>query len=187
MIAVAAVFVISMGVVARMAGRGTWGKVPEVIHSIAYGAAGTWGAWALGAGNLVCALMLVIGAAVSYAGMQSATWMFLRWESHDDPNVNRSSTLKPLYDKIAALFGYKLGDEGYAWIAAGIKGFLIGLPVGGVITGPLWALGYEIGSHAKGRVERFGIDDPHAVSEFMAGALGAVSILIYITLIRSAT
>ena len=72
--------------------------------------------------------------------------MFLRWTSHDDPNTERDSTLKPVIDWVAARFGYKLGDEGYAWVAAGIKGLLITLPVGGMGV-VLWPLAYELGSH----------------------------------------
>ena len=114
---------------------------------------------------------------IIYAGIQSATWMFLRWESHDDPNTKRSSTTKPLVDLIANKFGWKLGDEGYAWTAAAVKGTIITLPMGG-LGGLLFALGYEIGSHAKGRVDKW--FNPHIVPEglsFVGVGLYAIAFL----------
>lgn len=108
--------------------------------------------------------------AISYAGIQSATWMFLRWESHDDPNTTRSSTTKPAVDWLAEkIGGWRIGDEGYAWVAATVKGTIICLPMGGpfaVIGGLLFALGYEIGSHAYGRTDKW--FNPHIVSEGMS-------------------
>lgn len=173
-----------MGVLARLSGNGfgaKWGVswLPEGLFAIPIGVAlgislpESWGLYAA----------LVGGLAVgwSYIFMQSATWMFLQWTEHE-PNRLRKSTLKPVVDWIAARFGYELGDEGYSWIAAGVKGFLIGLPVGGIPLAILWPLGYEIGSHAEGRVEKFGID-PHAVSEFLAGCGAGIAVLLFISLV----
>lgn len=181
-------FIIGMGVLARMAGNGfgkQWGMswLPELLFAVPFGLAAGWACDALGGEFMYSLLITAIGTGISYAGMQSATWMFLRWESHDDPNTERTSTLKPIIDKIAGVWGYKLGDEGYAWIAAGVKGFIIGFPVGAIINAILWPVAYEIGSHAKGRVERFGID-PHAISELMSGAVGGLSIYIFIIIIE---
>lgn len=166
------IFIIAMGVLGRLSGNGfgqKWGVswLPEALHSLPYGVALGMIADALGAGFLASMALASIGAVISYAGMQSATWMFLRWESHDDPNTERSSTLKPIVDWLASRWGYKIGDEGYAWVAAGVKGFIITLPIGGVgaIT---WPLGYEVGSHLKGRVE-----DYTAYSEFFASTFTA--------------
>lgn len=177
------------GILGRMAGNGFGAKwniawLPEIVHSIPYGVALGWMVGHLfGAGALWIMFWFVIGATISYAGMQSATWAFLKWTHDNAPNTKRGFTLKPLVDWLAKLLGYKLGDEGYSWIAAGIKGFIIGLPVGGVFTAILWALGYEIGSHARGRVERFGID-PHLISEVASAFLGAVSIFVFVTIIN---
>jgi len=179
-----ALFLILMGILGRLSGNGfgqKWGVswLPEALLCIPYGAAlGYALAHHIGPWVYIAA---PIGWAVSYAGMQSATWHFLRWETHTDPNLTRNASIKPLVDWIAARFGYSLGQEGYAWIAAMVKGFIIGMPVGGFITAIGWALGYEIGSHAKGRVERYGID-PHLVSEFMSSALGAIGILVFLWL-----
>ena len=169
-----------MAVTSRMAGGGfgahklpkqvTW--LPEVLFSMPFGA--IW-FYILGP-TLVGAGAFVIATAVSYIFMQSATWPALRWESHE-PNLNRTATLLPISDWIADKFDVELGDEAYSWIYMGVKGFLITLPVGGVVGAILWPLGYELGSHAKGRVEKYGLD-PHAFSELFAGAGAAISILI---------
>jgi hypothetical protein len=181
------IFFIIMGVLGRMAGNGFGSKwnlayLPEMIYSLPYGFALGWALYQFDLGFAQCISGFFVGSLISYGGMQAATWSFLRWESHSDPNLNRTSDLKFIVDWLASLFNYKLGDEGYSWISAGVKGFIIGLPVGGVFTAVLWALGYEIGSHARGRVERFGID-PHAISEIASAFLGAVSILAFVTVI----
>jgi hypothetical protein len=182
-------FIIWQGVLGRLSGNGfgsKWGVswLPELLHSLPYGIAAGWAIAELGGVFIPALFATSFGTAISYAGMQAATWMFLRWKSHKDPNTERKSTLKPIIDWIAGKFGYQLGDEGYAWVAAGVKGFIIGLPVGGFLTAAGWMIGYEIGSHAKGRVEKLGIKDHHAVSEFMASALGGLSIVIFVKIIQ---
>lgn len=179
-------FIIIMGTLARLSGNGFGAKwnmawLPEVLFSAPFGMATAWATHHVFDSLYLTAISGIISFCISYAGMQSGTWMFLRWYSHDDPNTKRKSTLKPLIDFIASIFGYKLGDEGYAWTAAAIKGFIISLPVGGTAAF-FWPLGYEIGSHAKGTVEKYGID-PHAISEFMSGVAGAISILLFIFIV----
>jgi hypothetical protein len=177
-------FVVVMGVLGRMSGNGfgaSFGMkfLPEWLYAIPFGLAAAYAVngfdyygWSI--------LVFIISTLISVAGMESATWYFLRWEKHQDPNTTRGGTVKPVVDFFAKLCGYKIGDEGYAWIGAAVKGFIIGLPVGGVITAILWPIGYEIGSHAKGRVEKYGIKDSHAVSEFMSAAGGGLSIIIFL-------
>ncbi len=175
--------ILYQGLMSRLAGSGFGAKwnapyLPEILFSAPFGLAlahvvapflGFWPSFIIGA----------LAIAWSYAFMQSGTWMFLRWESHDNPNTKRGATLKPIIDFIAGKLGYNLGDEGYSWVAASVKGFLIGLPVGGLPLAVLWPLGYEIGSHAEGRVEKYGIE-PHAVSEVAAGLGGAISIVLFL-------
>lgn len=176
------IFILCMGALSRMAGNGygqQWNMpwLPEALFTAPFGVA-----FAVAVFPSIGWLATPTGLMAwgwSYVFMQSATWMFLQWETHPDPNPSRTSTLKPVIDLIATRFGYKLGDEGYAWIAAGLKGFLIGLPVGGIPLALLWPFGYEIGSHAKGRIEKYGID-PHTVSEFAAGCGAGLSILLFV-------
>lgn len=175
-----------MGILARLAGSGfgsKWGVswAPEALFTLPFGVALGWALQALGLEYWICIISALLGWLVSYGGMQAATWSFLKWETADNRYPGRSFTLKPVVDFIAARFGFSLGNEGYSWIAAGLKGFIIGLPVGGIFTAILWPLGYELGSHAKGRVEKYGLD-PHIFSEFFSGALGGVSIFIFIFL-----
>jgi hypothetical protein len=178
-----------MGFMGRLSGSGFGAKwnvswLPEALFSIPFGVALGYGIFTLFDDSLRAAYIVGLLAAVwSYAFMQSATWMFLRWEKHDDPNTERTSTLKPVIDWIAGHFGYKLGDEGYAWIAASVKGFLIGLPVGGIPLAILWPLGYEIGSHAKGRVEKYGLD-PHIFSEVLSSMGAGIAIILFVIIVR---
>lgn len=113
---------------------------------------------------------------VAYAGIQAATWMFLKWDqgAHDGFAQGRGATVKPLVDIIADKLGFIEGTEGYSWTAATVKGSIICFPAGLIfapIGGFFFAAGYEIGSwfKRKGRAKylpRF--LTPHAISEGMS-------------------
>lgn len=98
---------------------------------------------------------------------------------------------------LGRLSGNGFGSKwGVSWLPELIHSLPYGLALGWAVhtltgkfwashglTAVLWPLGYEIGSHARGRVERFGLD-PHAVSEFMSAALGGVSIFAFVQIIQ---
>ena len=178
--------IIYMAITSRLSGSGfgqKWGVswLPEVFFAAGIGAAHAYAWYAFGYAWYAWIPAFILATVWSYVFMQSATWMFLRWTEHE-PNKTRKATLKPIVDFIAKRFGYELGDEGYSWIAAGLKGFLIGLPVGGIPLMILWPLGYEIGSHAKGRTEKW--IDPHTVSELMAGVGAGISIVLFLMVMK---
>lgn len=124
-------------------------------------------------------LVYIASAVVAYAGIQSATWTFLQWEQHE-PNRDRSSTTKPLVDKVAGLFEWTIGQEGYSWVSASVKGSIICFPAAllfAPIGGVMFASGYEIGSWFK----RKGRDKylpkwlkAHAISEGMSFVMVAL-------------
>lgn len=177
-----AIIILYMAIMSRLSGNGfgkQWGLsfLPEILFSIPLGAALGY-VLTLHYSPWISIPAALLASVWSYAWMQSGTWPMLRWVSYDDPNTDRNSTLKPLADWISKLCGWKLGDEGYSWVYAALKGFLIGLPVGGLPLAILWPLGYEIGSHARGRVDKW--IDPHAVSEVMAGAGSGVAIVLFL-------
>lgn len=179
--------VVYQGIMSRLSGSGFGQKwnvswLPEALFSIPFGLAHAYGWYVFNAEWITIGIAAVLASVFSFAFMQSGTWMFLRWEKHDDPNTTRGGTLKPIIDFIAGRFGYKIGDEGYSWIAAGVKGFFIGLPVGGIMLAILWPLGYEIGSHAKGRTEKYGID-PHTVAEIAAGVGAGIAIVSFLLIL----
>lgn len=180
-------FIIYMGTMARLAGSGFGSKwnipwLPEFLFSLPFGIALGWAIEPFVNIYLTVGIS-IIAAAISYAGMQSATWLFLgdSWEGHINPDTKRKSTLKPIVDWIADKVGYDFGDEGYSWIAAGLKGFIIGFPVGAIPLAILWPLGYEIGSHAKGRVDKY--FDPHIVSEVASGMGGGIAICLFVNFV----
>lgn len=127
-------------------------SVPEIILALSIATAAVLGwnnvfdlTWVLKAA------VFAASAAVSYAGIQSATWAYLKWEGYGKPDNPRKSTLRPLNDAIGKVLGYKLGDEGYSWIWAATKGFLITLPLAGIGM-VLLPLGKELASHVWKRV-----------------------------------
>ncbi len=126
--------------------------VPEIVIAVSIGiiAATGWQHF-FGLGFLATIGVFIISGLIAYAGKQSATWAYLSWEGHKTPDTDRTSTLKPVNDWLAARLGYRLGDEGYSWVWAFTKGLITTLPLGGTsaIFQPLWR---EIASHAKNRL-----------------------------------
>lgn len=136
-------------------------QVPEAIIALTFAGIGVWGADSLfGVTGLYSILLFIVFTVIAYAGKQSATWAYLRWEGHTkDKNGDgaitdadgRNSTMRNINTWLAARLGYKLGDEGYSWVWAFTKGFITTAPVFciGALTQPI---GREIASHAKGRL-----------------------------------
>jgi len=178
-------FILWQGLLARLSGNGfgaRWGLswLPELLFSLPFGFALGWALNQFGLGFAPCLVFFALGWGISYAGMQSATWMFLQWGGHDEPQTQRSATLKPLVDWLAGKLGYSLGDEGYSWIAAALKGFIIGLPVGGVLNAALWPMAYDTGDFIGSKL---GIDRT-AVSEVLSGVGGGIAILLFSQIIN---
>ena len=148
-----------------VAGLAAWGwqKITGIVMHIVINPYG----WVLDVTWILMFLGFIISAAIAYAGKQSATWAYLTWTSHTPRSPNRQSTLRPFNDFIGKLFGYRLGDEGYSWIWAATKGFIMTLPLGG--TGLLFhPLGHEAGSHAEDRLP----GDPNMWKELAGGGIG---------------
>lgn len=164
--------VVYMAVTARMSGGGigaqyldrfkiTW--LPEVFFALPFGFAlsqvvGPWG-W--------------LAAVWSYLWMQTGHGTVLQWGRDPVQAFGRIQTLTPVVDWLAKRLGLQLGKIGYCRLFMAVKGFLIGLPVGGLPLAILWPLAYEIGVRAK----------KHEVSELLSGAFAGVSIIIFTALI----
>lgn len=169
----------------------SWGhRVPEIVIALSIGTVAVWG-WdkMLGISALWVLLSWVGFFFIALAGKESATWAYLRWTGHtEDKNGDgviteedgRDSTLFGLNNWIAKLFGYRLGDEGYSWVWAMTKGFIMTLPV--IPTGAIFhPLGHEIGSHAKGRLS----GDSNMWKELTGGGIGIgvpVFLFVFLTL-----
>lgn len=138
-----------------------YSEVPEAIIAVTIAIVGVWGLDKLFNVPALYSLgLFCLFTVISYAGKQSATWAYLRWEGHtEDKNGDgiitdadgRDSTMRNINSWVAARLGYKLGDEGYSWVWAFTKGFITTAPVFclGAIFQPI---GREIASHAKGRL-----------------------------------
>jgi len=152
-----------------------WGRIslrqlPEILTAIIISCASVYCYGILGLdiyGSSWGLTAFILSWLVSYAGIQSATWSFLKWETGPNRYPDRDFTQKPIVDWLASkIGGWEIGEEGYSWISAFVKGTVITLPLGG-FGGILFALGYEIGSHAKGRLK-----NPHMYSEGLSFLLG---------------
>jgi len=132
----------------------TW--LPEVLFSLPFG-------W-------------VLSTIVGPWGWLAAVWSYVCMQTSTEPGFNinykENKTLIPYVNAIAKVLGIKPHTLNYMRLWNAVKGFLIGLPVGGVVLAALWPLGYEIGR----RVKR------HEVSELLSGAGAGISICIIVAL-----
>lgn len=170
-----------MAVTSRQSGGGlgaerlprwlTW--LPEILFAAGFGlAAFQYGGW----------IAAPVATAWSYIWMQTGHGAVLHWGTYPLYSLARKQTLSPIVDSLAARFGIEVGSTAYCRLFMAVKGFLIGLPVGGVPLAVLWPLGYEIGNQYKARVR------PHAglqrkgaaLAELMAGAGAGLAICLVI-------
>lgn len=116
----------------------------------------------------------VLSTVWSYLWMQTGHGAILHWGMEKIRDPNRTQHLTPTVDKIAKVFKIEKNSTNYCRLFMGVKGFLIGLPVGGIVLFFLWPLAYEIGARLRGKVPF----DPHALAEFLAGAFAGIAIII---------
>lgn len=105
----------------------------------------------------------------SYLWMQAATANGLHW-GRGEYRPERDAAFSPVVNWISDRIGIDRSSVNYCRLYMGVKGFLIGLPLGGIPLAILWPLGYDIGA-------RF---NNHAISEMAAGAGAGISILLYL-------
>lgn len=110
--------------------------------------------------------------AVAYAGLQTSTGPALQWGENPADGMARPRRISPLVNWISDRLGFRRGDVNYcrAWMA--VKGFLIGLPAGGVVLAVLWPLAYEAGHRLKS----------HLLTELLSGLAAAVALTVWAAL-----
>lgn len=151
-------------------------EVPEIVLALTIAGVSAWGNFHIfDTGVLATISVFIVSAIIAYAGKQSATRAYLQWETHNDSS-DRKSTLRFLYRILAKPFGWVSGDEGYAWIVAFVKGFIITAGMGGLLGGLLYMLGHELGSHAKGRLA----GDPNMWKELISGFGLDITVVLYV-------
>lgn len=152
-----------MALMARLSGGGYFAdKIPKPLPEILFGAGFGFFYWQIFDNTTAAALALVW----SFAWMETGHGSVLKWEGRG----NRRQFLTPIVDFIySALPAALKGGKNYCRLFMAVKGFLIGLPVGGVLLAILWPLAYEIGH----RLRR------HEVSELLSGVFAGASILVF--------
>jgi hypothetical protein len=164
-------------ITARMSGGGlgahvldrfkaTW--LPEVFFALPFGFAlsqvvGPWG-W--------------LAAVWSYLWMQTGHGVVLPWgKALQYTDKDRAQTLSPFVDWLSdRLKIQKVQSDGYSKtlnycrLFMAVKGFLIGLPVGGISLAVFWPLAYEIGHRL----------DNAALKEWLAGTGAALAVILFL-------
>lgn len=155
----------------------TW--VPELIFAVVIGAAVEYVTGSF--------ILFVVATSVSYISMQTGHWTVLGWDQeHGDEWASRKRpTIEPIVNFLAEKFhiiklvrpGNKINPK-YSRLFMGVKGFLIGLPVGGIVTAVTWPLAYEIGNRLKRHVNF----DTHIITELLAGAGVGFAVALFVTI-----
>jgi len=155
-----------------------WGGLPEILFAAPFGVTlgVLTGEWWLG----------VLGWAWSFLWMETGHGVVLPWgqpipdgEFKDELIGGRKQTLTPVVNFLAQQFGIStdrpdgIYSVGYCRLFMAVKGFLIGLPAGGLLLVVLWPACYEVGARLRGRTLPI---DPHALTECLTGAVAAVTI-----------
>ena len=142
--------------------------LPEIIFGISFGAASY-----VFSGNFFYAACVSIWC---YLWMETGHGTVLQWGA--DPQAakgERRHTLTPVVEWICRQinartdFYIEFGDINYCRIFMAVKGFLIGLPFGGLPLAVLWPLAYESKRYTKS----------HAITEMLSGAFAALAILLF--------
>lgn len=198
-----------MAVTSRLSGSGfgkKWGVswAPELAFALPFGITLGWAAfhvvsW-LSAPYAVPGYVLIVsiiaaiyfgirGVAWAYGWMQAGHGIILEWGGlrKPDSDPDRKQTLTPVVNWLADRLGIqKTHDDimnsptiNYCRLFMAVKGFLIGLPAGGIVLAVLWPLGYEIGHRTRGTVIERWINN-HTIKELSAGAGAGVALSLFI-------
>lgn len=191
---------IYMAITSRMSGGGlgapwlakynmSW--LPEVFFTIPFGVVGGYYAELIFNNNWITYGYGMFAFVWSYLWMQTGHAAALPWDVIEkQAKMARDNTLTPVVKFLCHLFKVKYtttntkGEpaytEAYSWMFMSLKGFLIGLSCGAFMNALFWPLGYEAGSHLKGKT---GPVDPHAFAEGFAGFGAALSIIITLLIV----
>lgn len=159
-----------MAITARQSGGGLYADklpkfLPELFFAAGFGyAAFQYGGW----------IAALLATAWSYLWMQTGhgTFYMMRgYHDHNrpDPDKPRKQTLEYVVEPVFNWLGVSKLHPSYSWACMGLKGFLIGLPVGGLPLAIMWPCAYWAGAKLKN----------HALSELLAGAVAGVAIYIF--------
>ena len=174
-----------MAITSRMAGGGfyanrLWKPLPELLFSIPFGWCGAEIARHFTDSNPVQIVAYITAFVWSYLWMQTGHGTVLPWGGKlQESDRGRTQFLTPAVTRLAKLLRIEVFQDdnhsrtlNYCRLFMAVKGFLIALPVGGVVLAVLWPLAYEIGTRMRN----------HALSELIAGAGAGVAISLFIIL-----
>lgn len=155
------VLLISLPLLARLAGRGLFWRVPSVLLTLPFGLHTS-----------------IVGWIWSYLLFETGHGTaFHMGRSPSTAQSQRKQFLSPLVDTICYTLGHPLGGSFYCWLFMGLKGWLIALPLGSwypLYFALVWPLSYEIGYWVR---EKYGVGDPTATGEILTGFFTAVFFL----------
>jgi len=179
--------------------------LPELLFAFAFGGVAAWATHTLISAWLTpfavewlvtllaclfATMVFVRVTAWSYAWMQTGHGFVLAYGDTIRPqDVGRRQTLSPFVDWLADRLGIaRMNADGvsptanYCRLFMAVKGFLIGLPVGGITLAPTWSGCYELSAQLRRR--GFKKVDPHAIAEMGTGVAATLAISLFIVVIK---
>lgn len=111
---------------------------------------------------------------ISYISMQSGhATAYHMGRRPEAAQGSRKQTLSYIIDPICKFFGLRLGEGPYCYLFMGLKGFLIGIPLGpyAFLLAALWPISYDLGE-TKG----------YNLAEWISGASAGLCVAIFLGL-----
>lgn len=162
-----------MTILARMAGGGfgadrfKLAMIPEVLFGACFGVA-----YYMAFDSLILSTIVTVW---SYLWMETGHGTVLHWGANPSAATGeRRQRLTPVVEWLSDRLGLRYGGIGYCRLFMALKGFLIGLPVGGIPLAILWPLAYETKLYHKN----------HAITEMLSGAFAGISICLFLMVFR---
>lgn len=158
----------SMAFLARASGGGlfadrVWSRLPELLFSLPFGYAAyaTTGRWWMG----------MIGWLWSFVAMELGHGTVYGMSGYRSGVAGRIQTIERLVRPIYTRLGGSIYHPLYSWLCMGLKGLLIGLPLGifAPLIAVLWPAAYWVGHRVENQPE---------VAEWLSGMFAGLVVFL---------
>lgn len=145
--------------------------VPEILFGAMFGVAVTlatpvWLSWYWD----VLIFLTVTGW--SWGWMETGISPALQWGKRPEEATTVERDLTPVINFLAPRLGVRLGSRAWCWLWMAVKGFLIGMPVGGFLLAVLWPASYDLKVYTKS----------HSLTEVVSGLGAGLSIITFLNI-----
>lgn len=157
-----------LALIARLHGGGLWPDCPKLLLKIAFGVPFGGAAYLL-TGWPAAGLLGWAITASAYAAGHGTVYGMRGYDSPTDPD--RIERLERIIRPVWSLLGLNIARPAYSWAVMGLKGGLIGLPLGpgALALAVLWPASYWIGRRVEANLNE--------VAEWVSGCAAGCVVL----------